>query len=117
MHVAIPQTTHPTPMMGNAFALRSPWMRELQGGGRFDRIRLGQAEEEAPAPRAPRAPATWQIAYGVAATASFGLSVFHGYRRHDSLWGGLGWGLLGLLFPIITPAVAFAQGFGERKRR
>lgn len=46
---------------------------------------------------------------------SAGASVYHGYKRHENgkhplLWG-LGWGLMGTLFPIITPAVGIAQGF------
>lgn len=51
---------------------------------------------------------------------SAGLSAYHGYKRHQRYDGGdraLGsaivWGFLGGLFPIITPAVAVAQGFGQ----
>lgn len=45
---------------------------------------------------------------------SIGLSAFHGYKRHnaDLAWGA-GWGILGGLFPIITPVIAFAQGFAK----
>lgn len=43
-------------------------------------------------------------------------SAFHGYRRSGGSAGAaIGWGLLGLVFPLITPAVALAQGFGQRK--
>lgn len=57
--------------------------------------------------------AFWEIA----TAASVGLSAYHGYKRNDdSLGWGLAWGALGGLFPIITPAVAFAEGFAERKR-
>ena len=54
--------------------------------------------------------ALWQIA----SAASIGLSAYHGYRRNDSLGWGIIWGLLGGLFPIITPAIGLAQGFGKR---
>lgn len=45
---------------------------------------------------------------------SSALSAFHGYRRNLSVgWAAL-WGLAGALFPVITPAIAVAQGFGKR---
>ncbi len=39
---------------------------------------------------------------------------YHGYRRHRGkvLWA-LGWALVGGAFPLITPAIALAQGFGQ----
>lgn len=51
----------------------------------------------------------------VASIASTGLSAYHGYKRNDSVGWAIVWGLLGGIFPIITPAIAFAQGFGEKK--
>lgn len=52
----------------------------------------------------------WQIAV----PASVGLSAYHGYKRNrGSLEWGVGWGLLGGLFPVITPAIALAQGFAK----
>lgn len=50
---------------------------------------------------------------GLVGLASSGLSAYHGYKRNNSVGWAVGWGVLGGLFPIITPAVAFAQGFGE----
>jgi hypothetical protein len=44
-----------------------------------------------------------------------GASTYHGYKRHNKVWPAVGWGILGGLFPVITPAVALAQGFGKRK--
>lgn len=46
--------------------------------------------------------------------ASAGVSAYHGYKRHENgkhpiLWA-LGWGFLGSIAPVITPAVGFAQG-------
>lgn len=53
----------------------------------------------------------WEIVVPISAA----LSGYHGYKRNnDDLGWGLGWGLLGGLFPIITPTVAFAQGFAKR---
>ena len=51
----------------------------------------------------------WQ-AIGI---ASVGASAYHGYKRNNSLGWGIGWGILGGLFPILTPAIALAQGFGK----
>ena len=49
---------------------------------------------------------------------SAGASAFHGYRRNrGSLGWAIAWGLLGGVFPVITPAVALAQGFGKPARR
>ncbi len=40
------------------------------------------------------------------------LSAYHGFKRnHDSIGWGLGWGLLGLTFPILTPLLAVAEGY------
>jgi len=48
--------------------------------------------------------------------ASVGASAFHGYRRHHgSIGWAVGWGVLGMFFPILTPAVALAQGFSRPK--
>lgn len=54
----------------------------------------------------------------VLSALSAGASAFHGYRRNrGSIGWALGWGFLGGLFPIVTPAIAFAQGFGKPARR
>lgn len=44
---------------------------------------------------------------------SGGLSAYHGYKRNDSLGWGVFWGACGLMFPIITPVIAFAQGYAK----
>lgn len=41
---------------------------------------------------------------------------YHGYARNKSVGWALGWAMLGGAFPFVTVPVAFAQGFGERKR-
>lgn len=55
--------------------------------------------------------------WGALATVSFGASLYHGYRRNNSLGWALVWGLAGVLFPILTPTIAVAQGFGKRRGR
>lgn len=57
----------------------------------------------------------WNAIGGVLAIASAAVSGFHGYRRNNSIWWGLAWFGLGGIFPVITPVIAVAQGFGKRK--
>lgn len=46
--------------------------------------------------------------------ASTAVSAYHGFKRnHESVPWGFGWGILGAMFPIITPVVAFAQGYAK----
>lgn len=60
---------------------------------------------------------TWGVIVGGLALVSAGASAYHGYKRNGgSIGWGLGWGALGLLFPILTPSVALAQGYGKRQR-
>lgn len=54
--------------------------------------------------------------YGFLSLASSAVSTYHGYKRNDSVGWAIAWGLLGAAFPVITPAVAVAQGLGKRKR-
>lgn len=49
--------------------------------------------------------------------ASVGASAYHGYKRNHSVGWSVWWGFMGLLFPIVTPAVAIAQGFGKREKK
>jgi len=54
----------------------------------------------------------------LAGVASVGVSAYHGYKRnHGSIGWAIGWGLLGGIFPIITPAIAAAQGIGKPAKR
>lgn len=57
------------------------------------------------------------IFWSIASTASFAASVYHGYKRNDSIGWALWWGFMGALFPIVTPTIALAQGFGKPKHR
>jgi hypothetical protein len=59
----------------------------------------------------------WGSLYTVLAVASTGLSAYHGYKRNDSIGWALWWGFCGGLFPVVTPAIAFAQGFGKPASR
>lgn len=50
-------------------------------------------------------------AYGVAAVASMGACFYHGLKRNDSIGWGIGWGILGSMFPVVTPLFAVYEGF------
>jgi hypothetical protein len=56
------------------------------------------------------------IWWGILGTVSMAASAYHGYRRNRSIGWALAWGLAGAVFPVITPTIAVAQGFGKRKR-
>lgn len=60
---------------------------------------------------------TGRLVWGLISAASAGVSGFHGYKRNNSVGWGIAWFILGGMFPVITPTVAFAQGFGKRKGR
>lgn len=50
---------------------------------------------------------------GVSVASGFA-SAYHGAKRHGGSAGwGLVWGALGVLFPVVTPAVAIAQGYAK----
>lgn len=53
--------------------------------------------------------------WGTLSTASMIVSTYHGYRRNNSLPWALWWGLMGAVFPIITPTIAVAEGFAKPK--
>jgi len=53
--------------------------------------------------------------WAVLGTLSMAASTYHGYKRNNSVGWAIGWGILGAMFPVITPAVAVAEGFGKRK--
>ncbi len=95
----------------------------LRGGLGGIGLGLGDAATDAaPAPSVAAAysamPTWWKVGYPLLVTTSGALSLYHGYKRHGgSLGWGLGWFALGTLFPVVTPTVAFAQGFGKRKGR
>jgi hypothetical protein len=53
--------------------------------------------------------------FGVLSAVSCGLSAYHGYKRNQSIPWALVWGAMGTVFPVVTPAIAFGQGFGQRR--
>lgn len=57
-------------------------------------------------------PPVWKAARMVSGAAC----TYHGYKRNESIGWALWWSFAGALFPLFTPIVAVAQGFGERKR-
>jgi hypothetical protein len=59
---------------------------------------------------------TAEILFGILSTASAAISGYHGYKRNDSLGWGLAWFALGGLFPVLTPTIAFAEGYAKPKR-
>lgn len=59
---------------------------------------------------------TYSTVWSVISALSAAVSGYHGYKRNDSAEWGAAWFLLGAVFPVVTPTVAFAQGFGERAR-
>lgn len=54
--------------------------------------------------------------WAVLGTASMAASAYHGWKRTGSWGWTLGWAFMGGLFPVFTPVVALAQGFGKPKR-
>lgn len=70
---------------------------------------------------APKLGATEDLGLGVVVpavveVASIVASTYHGYKRNNSVGWAIWWGLMGALFPVITPVIAVAQGFGKRAR-
>ena len=55
-----------------------------------------------------------KMAWKVASTVSSAASVYHGYKRNESIGWALLWGAMGATFPIVTPVIAIAQGFGKK---
>ena len=55
---------------------------------------------------------------GALSVASAVVSGIHGFRRHR---GSIGWGLMwflgGTVFPVVTPALAIAQGFWKPMKK
>jgi hypothetical protein len=77
---------------------------------------IGQPVAHEPERKITFSPGTIAL-WGIASTVSMALCAYHGTKRNDSVGWGIVWGIFGALFPIVTPVIAFAQGFGERRRR
>lgn len=55
----------------------------------------------------------WKLITSALTLASASLSAYHGVRRNQSISWGVWWFVMGALFPVITPTIALAQGFGR----
>lgn len=62
-----------------------------------------------------RIPLGVKVLWGVAGTVSMAAGAYHGYKRNQSVGWALWWALMGSTFPVLTPAIALAQGFGQRR--
>lgn len=62
-------------------------------------------------------PLGWIISTASLSLVSAAVAGYHGYRRDKSAMAGVGWGFMGALFPVITPVVAFAQGYARPRTR
>jgi hypothetical protein len=91
-------------------------------GSRLHQLDLGEA---LPSPSPPTPPlvspplsalANLSPFWKVAGAVSVAASAYHGYKRNQSIGWALWWALMGGLAPIITPAIAVAQGFGQPKK-
>lgn len=47
-------------------------------------------------------------------TVGVAVGAYHGFKRNDSIGWAIAWGILGGMFPVITTAIAVAQGVGKR---
>lgn len=74
----------------------------------------GIGADAATVPATP-APVTVSPVWKALMVASMAASAYHGYKRHESIGWALWWGLMGAAFPIITPVIAVAQGFGAEQ--
>lgn len=112
-------------------------MRKVEDRGLAALARTGEAEEIIGADGSPNEPvqgpsvlptptsaatppstttSVLRAAYGMLGAVSAAASGFHGYRRNrNSLGWGVAWFALGGMFPVITPTIAVAQGFGKVK--
>jgi hypothetical protein len=61
-------------------------------------------------------PTPVQQALYLAGLASVGVLGYHGYKRNDSVGWALVWGIFGSVVWPITVPIAFAQGYGKKKR-
>jgi hypothetical protein len=67
---------------------------------------------------APQITQTEIAVVGALSAASIGACAYHGYKRHrGSVPWAIGWAIMGGLFPVVSVAVAFAEGFGKPMKR
>ncbi len=56
---------------------------------------------------------TGTIVWAGISTISMAASAYHGYKRNNSVGWAIWWGLMGSIFPVITPVIAYAEGYAE----
>jgi len=88
---------------------------ELNLGAHVIDYRQNKGLEGLGALRAAEDVSTNMRIWGWLSTLSMAASTYHGYKRNQSIGWAIGWGLLGAIFPVVTPAIAVAQGFGKKK--
>lgn len=59
----------------------------------------------------------WKLITSILTLASASVSAYHGTRRNRSVGWGIWWFVMGATFPLITPTIALAQGFGRSKEK
>lgn len=52
----------------------------------------------------------------IASYGSAGACAYHGYKRNGTVWSAIKWSLVGGFFPVISVAIAAAQGFGKENQ-
>lgn len=57
------------------------------------------------------------VAWTAVSTVSMAACAYHGYKRNEDIAWAIWWGFMGGFFPIITPTIAVAQGYGKREGR
>lgn len=60
---------------------------------------------------------TVMMLWPILSTASMAASAYHGYKRNDSVGWAIWWAVMGAIFPVITPTIAIAQGFGKPAKK
>lgn len=52
--------------------------------------------------------------YGLLGAVSVGVSAYYGYKCNGSIWRSVVWGIVGGLFPVITPTIAVARSMKNK---
>lgn len=76
-------------------------------------LAVQQAQAQVQKPPVEPQPFWLTTGYQIVATASMAVSAYHGYKRNNSIGWALWWGLMGSMFPIITPVIAVAEGYAK----
>jgi hypothetical protein len=110
---------HPTPNSGQVSDLLKAFPPEQRAGVAQDLIARGVSPSTislALSWNEARDKISWPKVWGVLSIASAAAGAYHGYKRNQSIGWSVWWFFMGSLFPVFTPAVALAQGFGRPKK-